>query len=137
MKPKLPLSVLVVGWFFVIVGVLCAGHLVVEIMHRDHTLDIGFPFIFLGWGLLRLHPAAHTWTMVVVVLGWILLALVVIASGIFDAGVVHVGPNHRLVTGLEKKLVVFGFAFVCGVLLAWVMRVLFRHGHLFKKYEAA
>jgi hypothetical protein len=133
MTAKRPFSITFISYLFLIAGVLSAYHLLLEILSGSRTLDIGFLFIFLGWGLLRLSPAAHTWALVVVILGWIMIAIVTVASGIFGAGVVHVGPNHRILTGWEKRFAVFGFALVCAAILVWFTRVLRKYESLFKK----
>jgi hypothetical protein len=124
MNTKRPLPLSIVAWLFIIAGVFSVWDLASQLWYGWFSLNTGVLFIFLGRGLLRLRPAAHTWALVVVVLGWVLLAVVIIACGIFDSGVVRFGDT--VVTGWQRQLTLLGIVTIYGALLAWVTRILLR-----------
>lgn len=134
MNTKRPLPLTIVAWLFIIAGIFSAWEMVSGLWQGRLSLNLGVLFIFLGRGLLRLRPAAHTWALGVVVLGWLLLVVVVITGGIFNYGVVRFGDT--IVTGWQRLLTLLGFVVIYGALLAWVTRVLVRHQDLFRKHEA-
>ena len=137
MTPKRPLALTIIAWLFIIAGVFSAWDLVSHIWQGHLSLNLGVLFIFLGRGLLRLRPVARDWALGVVVLGWIVLAVVVVTTGVFGAGEVRFWDV--VVTGWRRVLAVFGFSIIWGALLAWMTRVLLRQGvkDLFTRLPAA
>jgi hypothetical protein len=118
-----PLSLTIIAWLFIIVGMLSAWDVISGLWQHQLSLNLGVLFIFLGYGLLKLRPAAHSWALAMVVLGWILLAVAIICC-FFGSGTVRIG--HQEMTGGYRFLVLVCLGLIDGTVLTWMTRVLTR-----------
>ena len=81
MKPSrsIPLSLKVVAYLFIIIGVLSLLEVVLAILVYRISINIGIIGIFIGIGLLRLSPLAYTWAKIFTCINFIyLLSLIVL-----------------------------------------------------------
>lgn len=118
---KRPVSITIIAWLFIIVGLLSAWDIISGFWEKRISLNFGVLFIFLGRGLLRLQPAALTWALAITFLGWIGLAVFMIIS-LF--GEVRFG--NEVLTGAPRLFVLLGFAIIYGAILTWMTVVLRR-----------
>ena len=116
-----PSSLTIVAWLFIISGGFSAYDIISGLWQQRVSLNFGVLFIFIGGGLLKLRPAAHSWALAMVVLAWFILAVAVICS-FCGLGTVRIG--HEEVTGGHRYLAIIGIAVLFGTLLAWMSRVL-------------
>lgn len=134
MKRTRPLSLTIIAWLFIIVGLLSAWDVISGFWQHRLSLNLGVLCIFLGRGLLQFRPAALSWAVFLTVLGLFSLAAFLII-GFFSSGEVRLW--NEVFTGRQRVLVIVSFAAIYATLLAWMIRVLTRRDvkELFQSHE--
>ena len=123
MNPQRPLSLTIIAWLFIIVGLFSVLDIISGLWQQHFTLNLGVVSIFIGRGLLKLRPAALSWALGLSVLGLLSVAIAFIVA-LFGGGVVHFG--HQILTGGWRLLAIFGSCGIYGTLFMWMVWVLRR-----------
>jgi len=121
MSKTRPLSITIIAWLFLIVGLLSAWDVIYSLYHHRFSLNLGVLFIFLGHGLLRLRPNALSWALAMTLLGWggfVLFAILVLCG----RGEVRI--HQEAVTGGMRWLLLSVVIILQAALLTWMTRVL-------------
>ena len=126
---RLPISLRIVAFLFVLVGILSIVDVILHwLLLRQIHLNLGCLLVFVGWGLRRWSEAARgwavflTWTALVLLLLWVLLASYVALGGALS-------PNSH-VSGVNLSGLLFGTASIS--YLVWQLWVLKRRDIVWK-----
>lgn len=132
-----PLSLTFVSVLFILAGAYAALNIVADFIRGSININLAVICLFIGFGLLRLHPG---WRICALVFLWFFFLSAVLAAGIDVFGdSAQVALFELELTRTELRLVAIVVDGLLAALLCWMYRVLVRQDvkYLFERRAAS